>query len=134
MWIVLLLFVSTVTGFSTVYDDTYARRLARLSSAVYSDDPDICIKNIAGITPGWKVVTQHETNCATIPFLKSTCAYNILKNRIKKQYIISFRGTQGRDQLVTQLLSSRPMQFEKYGNVNLYFQTVFKQLWQVLFN
>jgi hypothetical protein len=129
MWTVFFLLISTVTGFSTVYDDTYARRLIRINGAAYSDDPATCIKNIKGLTPGWQLVTSHETSCSTIPFLKATCAYIILKNRIKKQYIISFRGTVGRDQLISQFLSSRPARFEKYGNVNTYFQKAFKELW-----
>lgn len=111
------------------YDDVYARNLFKVNGAAYSKTPSSCIKNIASLGGDWHVVKALEMPSKPVPFLKATIAYIILKSDIQKQYIISFRGTVGRDQLVIQFLQSGKTKFESYGKVNNYFQSSFNLLW-----
>lgn len=110
-------------GFSTTYDDAYARWMIKVNGAAYSQDPQQCIKNIAELGDDWTVVKKHEIPCSPVPLVTSTCQYIILKSVMHKQYILAFRGTVGNDQLIEQFLNSSPIQFENYGNVNKYFLT-----------
>jgi predicted lipase len=117
-------------GFSTVYDDAYARWMIKVNGAAYSKNPAACLKNIKELASGdWQVVKVHETECSPVPFLSSYCQYIILKSVANKQYIIAFRGTVGNDQLIEQFLNKDAVKFENYGKVNDYFQKAFKELW-----
>jgi hypothetical protein len=132
MWVVFFLLIGTVASFPTTYDDTYARLMIRVNSAVFSSDPANCFKNVAGFGQNWTLVSTRETSCSTTPSLQATCKYMILKNDVVKQYIIAFRGSVGSDQITAQFLSVSLVRFEKYGSVNGYYRTAFNILWLVL--
>lgn len=132
MWTTLtvsLFLIDVAASFSTLYDDSYARKLVKVNGASYSSDPADCIKNIAELGSDWQLLKAYETDCTSISFLESKCAYIILKNAVKKEYIISFRGTVGLDQFITELLTAETKQFERYGKINAYFRKAFKVLW-----
>jgi len=115
--------------FSTVYDDAYARQLFKVNGAAYSKDPANCVKNIVGLGSDWSVVKTFEVPSSPTKLLKATVAFIILKSDVQKQYIISFRGTVGNDQLIAQFISPLKAPFKPFGNVNTYFQNSFKLLW-----
>jgi len=104
--------------------------MIKVNGAAYSKNPAECVKNIKELASGdWQLVKVHETECSPVPFLNSKCQYIILKSAVNKQYIIAFRGTVGKDQFIEQFLGSHTVGFEKYGNVNFYFQKAFRELW-----
>jgi hypothetical protein len=91
-----------------------------------------CIKNIKEFSSDWHVVGTFTVPCSKIKKLQATCAVIVLKSDLEKQYIISFRGTVGNDQLLLQALGANPETFEKFGKVGSYVQSAFRGLWLVL--
>jgi len=118
--------------FSTVYNDTYARWLVQVNGAAFATNPDPCIANIGDPNDKWSVVKVAEVPCSPLRFLHNTCAFIIIKSDVKKQYIIAFRGTTDRDQLIAQFLTSTPEPYRGYGTVNTYFLNAFKKLWPAI--
>jgi hypothetical protein len=129
LFVIIGCFTLAISGFSTVYDDTYARNLFRVNGAAYSNNSAACIKNIASLGSDWRVVKRLELPSSPLPALDATVAFIILKSDVQKQYIVSFRGTVGEGQLIAQLLQFAKIPFEDYGLVNTYFQNSFKLLW-----
>ncbi|KAI6191333.1 Lipase-3 domain-containing protein [Aphelenchoides bicaudatus] len=116
-------------GFSTVYDDTFARWFVKVSGAAYSKSPDKCLQNIDELGDDWSVALVHETRCS--PFLseQSRCQVVVFKSDVQKQYIVAFRGSVGNKQLVEQVLEASPVKFENFGLVSDYLQKSFYTLW-----
>jgi hypothetical protein len=117
------------SAFPTTYDDAYARWLVKVNGAAYSSNPEACIKNIPELGEDWSVVKVYQVECSPTPLLSSQCQVIILKSDVQKQYIVSFRGTVGGQQLLEQFVNPLALPFEKYGKVNGYQQKAFYGLW-----
>jgi len=130
--VLLLLLASSLlvaAGFSSVYDDTYARWLVKVNGAAYAKDPASCIKNIPELGGDWQVVRVKQTECSPTPGLSSQCQVIILKSNVQKQYIVSYRGSVGNSQLIEQGVNTALLPFENYGRVNSYYHKAFNGLW-----
>ncbi|MFH4983152.1 hypothetical protein AB6A40_009861 [Gnathostoma spinigerum] len=127
-----LLFTNLITCLATsttgeyIYNETEARILSSLSAGAYSATPTACINRIL---PGdWLLHLRIEIACDEG---SNRCAAYIARSDKQKRFIIVFRGTKTKKQLLYEVKKSLGKKGEFYGagRANLYFSNALSKLW-----
>jgi hypothetical protein len=123
--ILALLFPCAVFGGYT--DNTARNKMMPMASAAYSDSPNYCLSSIF---PNATLFRQLTLKCDVFP--KDHCSGFTAVSHSDKAIIISFRGTQGFIQLLTESTEAvfqKKITFITGGQVSEYFFNGFNDVW-----
>ncbi|VDM50512.1 unnamed protein product [Toxocara canis] len=112
----------------TNYDEAEARTLLNLAAGAYSNMPETCVNNTMPSSQQWYIINEENTICDAH---ENSCAGYTIRSDVMRQYIVVFRGTKTKKQLLFEGWKSlQPgVDFFGVGKVNRYFFRALNTIW-----
>uniref|UniRef100_F1L4U1 Lipase n=1 Tax=Ascaris suum TaxID=6253 RepID=F1L4U1_ASCSU len=124
----LLLVTAAPQRHLTDYDEANAKMLLNLAAAAYSNTPETCVNITMPSSQKWYIIIEESTICDAHD---SSCSGYTIRSDVARQYIVVFRGTKTKKQLLIEGWKSlKPgVDFYGVGKVNRYFSRALDTIW-----